>query len=206
MSQRATHHTTTTTFFTTASPLRSRACRNSQGAARASLRRLANANRLEYRRCTLLNFRCTFCVIVKVKLSKIRHSFCDRCVLYIKNFDFSLVFHAMSPRKCPVQKPTELRNRVFRHRQSPLVARRVLDRNLDRFFALFELILNQADVVFTDDEFDSIIDRLRRLVVIWSNSLVYRRYYPFQRWNLPFPRAFTRNFCSNFSPHVSWIF
>lgn len=87
----------------------------------------------------------------------------------------------MSPRKCPVSKPVELRNRVFRHRQSPATARRVLDRNLDRFFALFELILNQADAVFDEDEFDSIIDRLKNLIVIWSNSLVYRKYHPYRR-------------------------
>lgn len=88
----------------------------------------------------------------------------------------------MPSRKCPVSKPSQLRNRTFRHRQSAETARRILDRNFDRFFALFELVLNQADAVFDDDEFDSIIDRLKALIVIWSNSLVYRRYHPLRRW------------------------
>lgn len=88
----------------------------------------------------------------------------------------------MAPRrKCPVNKPVELRSRTFRHRQNLVRAREVLESNLARFFELFVLILNQADATYDDAEFDGVIDLLQRLVNIWSNSLVFRRYHPYRR-------------------------
>lgn len=88
----------------------------------------------------------------------------------------------MAPsKKCPVSKPQQLRNRVYRHRSSQVRAREILSVNFERFFNLFELVLNQADAVYDDAEFDSVIDYLCELVTIWSNSLVYRRYHPYRR-------------------------
>lgn len=88
----------------------------------------------------------------------------------------------MAPaKKCPISKPPQFRNRIFRHRSSEARARQILATNFNRFFELFELVLNQSDAVYSEEEFSAVIDQLRELVTIWSNALVYRNWHPYQR-------------------------